>query len=108
MPNKKLLFKIYSIWFLRRIMPLMLAQVAFLVVILKLLANRIFFGKVIENAALASGSSYWEFFKYLTEAFFKTNIIIQVAVFVALGIGALLLRDLAKIALNYLKTFRSK
>lgn len=106
MNTNKILFKIYTVWFIRRILPLMLIQIAFLVVALKLLAKKVFFGKVIENAALASGASYWEFFKYLLEAFLGTTIIVQISVLLALGVGALLLRDLAKIALNYLKTFR--
>jgi hypothetical protein len=101
----KILWKIYIIWFLRRIVPLMLVQIAALVIVLKVLADRIFFGKIIENAALASGSSYWEFFKYLVNAFLQTNIFVQIIILFVLGVGALLMRDLGRVAINYLKTF---
>ena len=67
--TNKILWKVYTIWFLRRIVPLMLVQIVFLVAVLKLLAGKIFLGKVLENAALAANSNYWEFFKYLLQAF---------------------------------------
>lgn len=104
--SNKILFKVYTIWFLRRILPIMFAQAVFLVVFLKLLASKVFFGKVFENAALAAHSSYWEFFKYLLNAFFQTHFLIQLLILLAFGFGALLLRDLARAAVNYLKTFQ--
>jgi len=104
--NNKLLWKIYTIWFLRRIVPLMLVEIVFLVAILKLLAGTIFFGKVMENAALASNSSYWQFFKYILGTFFQTHIAVQLFTLLILGVGALLLRDLKRVVFNYLKTFR--
>lgn len=104
--SNKILWKVYVIWFLRRIVPLMLVQIVFLVIFLKLLANKIFFGKVIENAALASDSNYWEFFKYLLGAFFQTHFIVQIFILLVLGIGALFLRDLGRAIANYLKTLQ--
>lgn len=96
----------YIIWFLRRIVPLMLAQIVFLVVFLKLLADKVFFGKVIENAALASGSNYWEFFKYLLSAFLQAHFIVQLFIIFILGVGTLFLRDIGRAVANYLKTLQ--
>lgn len=104
--SNKILWKIYVIWFFRRIVPLMLLQVAVLIVVLKLLANKVFFGRVIENASAAAGSSYWAFFKYLASAFFETHFAVQLFILLILGIGALLLRDLGRIAVNYLRAFQ--
>ncbi len=104
--SNKLLWKIYTIWFLRRIVPLMLVEIVFAVVVLKLLASTVFFGKVMENAALASNSSYWEFFKYILNTFFQTHVAVQLFILLILGVGALLLRDLKRVIFNYLKTFR--
>jgi len=84
----------------------MLAQIVVLVAVLKLLASKIFFGRVLENAALASGSSYWEFFKYLLDAFFQTHFAIQIAILLALGVGALLWRDFARVSVSYFRTFQ--
>ncbi len=104
--SNKILWKVYTIWFLRRIVPLMLAQAFFLVIFLKLLADKIFFGKVMENAVLVSGSNYWKFFKYLLGAFFQTHVAVQLFVLLILGIGALLLRDFGRALVSYLKTFK--
>ena len=104
--NNKLLWKIYAIWFLRRIVPLMLVEIVFLVAILKLLAGTIFFGKVMENAALASNASYLQFFKYILGTFLLPHIAVQLFTLLILGVGALLLRDLKRVVFNYLKTFR--
>lgn len=108
MMTNKILLKIYSIWFLRRILPLVLAQLVFLVFVLKALGNTIFFGKVISNARLAAHSSYWEFSKYLMGAFFQTHFAVQIFILVALGIGALLLRDLVRVLSSWVRTFRSR
>ena len=104
--TNRILFKVYSIWFLRRILPLIIGQVLFLVIVLRVLASRIFFGRVLENAALAAGSSYWEFFKYLLEAFSQTHLAVQLGIPLALGIGALALRDLGRAVINYIRTFQ--
>ena len=104
--TNRILFKVYSIWFLRRILPLIIIQVLFLAGVLKVLASRIFFGRVLENAALAADSSYWEFFKYLIDAFGQTHFLIQVSILLALGFGALALRDMGRAGINYVRTFQ--
>ncbi|MBI2024700.1 MAG: hypothetical protein HYT03_01225 [Candidatus Harrisonbacteria bacterium] len=102
----KLLWKIYTIWFLRRILPLILIQVAVLIIVLKLLAGKIFLGKIIENASIASDSNIWEFAKYLLGAFLQTNIAVQIFIMLILSVGALILRDLGRAMFSYLKTFQ--
>ena len=94
--KNRILWRVYTIWFFRRIVPLILFEIIVLVVALKLLANMVFVGKVIENAALASGSNYWAFFKYLLAAYFQTHPAVQIAIIVGLGLVALLLRDLVR------------
>src|SRR5437762_246322 len=100
----RILFKVYTIWFLRRIVPLVLAQLVFLVFVLKALGDKIFFGRVISNARLAAHSSYWEFSKYLLGSFLQTHFAVQIFILVALGIGALLLRDLVRVLSSYART----
>ncbi len=104
--TNRILFKVYTVWFLRRILPLIIAQVLFLVLVLRILASKIFFGRVLENAASAAGSSYWEFSRYLFGAFFQTSFKIQLVILLALGIGALVLRDLGRAGINYVRTFK--
>lgn len=84
----------------------MAIEVLFFIVVLKVLASKIFFGKIIENAAIASDSNFWEFSQYLLNAFFQTHFIVQILAVLILGIGALALRDLGKAVINYSKTLR--
>lgn len=105
---KKVFLKIYLIWFMRRIVPLMVLEIAVLVIALKTFAAKVFVEKVLENAAGSADANYWEFFQYLATAFLKTNILVQGAILILLGVGALLLRDIAKTAKTYLKTVLNK
>lgn len=101
---KTVFFKIYLIWFFRRIVPLMILEIAVLLLALKAFAYKVFVGKVLENAAVSSNANYWDFFGYLAEAFFRANPLIQIVILILLGVGALLIRDLAKIGRTYFKT----
>jgi len=107
-PTKKILIKVYIVWFFRRILPLMIAQVVVLGLALKLFAQKVFVGKVLENAALASDANYGEFFQYLLSSFLQTNLLVQVAILLILGIGALILRDIGKALFIYIGTLRHR
>lgn len=102
--QKRVFLKIYFIWFIRRILPLIALEVLVLGIAIRTFASKVFVGKVIENAALASDANYWSFFKYLGNAFLQTHFVIQIVILALLGVGALLLRDFAKTATTYLKT----
>lgn len=106
--KNKILLRVYIIWFFRRIVPLMLAQIFVISLALKLFAQKVFFAKVLENAALASNSSYWELLKYLSSAFFQTRPLIQVISLLILGVGALILRDIGKTLITYIKTLQGR
>lgn len=106
--KNKVLWKIYIIWFFRRILPLIIFQIAILIIALRIFAKKVFVSKVLENTALISLSSYLTALKYLIEAFFRTNLIVQFAILIMLGIIALLLRDLGKILKTYINTFNFK
>lgn len=86
----------------------MIAQAAIIVLALKIFAKNVFVAKVLENAALASNSSYWELLKYLTIAFFKTHPIVQVSILIVLGISALFLRDIGRSVFTYLETIKKR
>lgn len=103
--KKRVLLKIYVIWFFRRILPLMVLQILVLTVALKIFARQVFFAKVFENAAMAANDSYWAFFQYLFVTFFQTRFPVQIIILVLLGVGALILRDLGRTLAIYLRPF---
>lgn len=103
----KLFFKIYLVWFFRRILPIILIEIAIIVAALKVLAEFVFVGKVLENAAIAADANIWRFFGYIIDAFFQTSFVIQAAILVGLGIGALVIRDIARAAIAYIRTVKN-
>src|SRR3989344_2605800 len=102
--RSKILFKIYFIWFFRRILPLMVFQVIVFGFALKLFANKVFVSAVLANAGTAAHSSYGEFFKYLLWAFFQARPATQAIILVGLGVGSLILRDIGRAIVAYIGT----
>ena len=106
--KNRILWKVYVLWFVRRIVPLMLLQVAVIVVSLKLFGDNVFVSKVLQNIGVVSGSGYWEVFKYLVAIFARTRLIVQAVVVLALGVVALLLRDVIRSIFTYRSLWRRK
>ncbi|MDD5431268.1 MAG: hypothetical protein PHP03_03555 [Candidatus Pacebacteria bacterium] len=104
----RILAKIYFVWFLRRIVPLIIIQVAAIVVALKIFAKNVFFSKYLQNMANVSDFGLWATFKFLVNSFLQTNFLVQVIVLLVLGFGALLLRDVLKAILVYFQTLKQK
>lgn len=106
--KNKILWKVYLIWFFRKIVPLMVFQAIVFGIALKIFANNVFVGQVFANAGVAANSGYIEFFKYLVGAFYKSRLVVQFVSLMILGVGALILRDIGRVVLTYLGTFRER
>ena len=104
--KNKLLWKIYLVWFFRRILPLAVLQVAVGVLALKIFAEKVFVAKVFQNAALSGQTDWWEFLGYLGNAYLQTRPAIQIIIPIALGVGALILRDTGRALMVYLRTMK--
>lgn len=102
--RSKILFKIYFIWFFRRIVPLMVLQAIIFGLALKFFANKVFVANVLVNAGIAANSSYIEFFKYLLGAFFQARLLVQTTILIVLGVGSLILRDVGRAIVAYIRT----
>ena len=102
----KILWRVYVIWFFRRVLPLVLAQIFVISLALKIFAKKVFLEKVLENAAVAADSNYWEFLEYLAYAFFSAHILIQIIIVLILALGTLLLRDAGRVIRTYINTIR--
>lgn len=104
--KNKILWKVYVAWFFKRILPLIIFQIIVVAIALKILANKVFVGQVLQNATIGTNADFWGFFRYLISAFFNTSPVVQIAAFIGLGIGALILRDAARALRAYFKTFK--
>src|SRR3989344_7438318 len=91
--KNRILWKIYLIWFLRRIVPLILLQVLALGLVLQLFSKNVFVSQVLRNAGLVASDNYLAILKYLAKAFLNTHLITQLVIFGGLSVFALLIRD---------------
>ena len=107
--SKRVLFRIYVIWFFRRIIPLMLAQITLLALAIKIFANKVFVAKILQNTAdISAKAGYWEVLKSIFWAFARARFFTQAAILFGLGFGALIIRDFLKAMIAYGNTFRER
>jgi len=106
--KNRILWRVYFIWFLRRMLPIVLLQIAALVVLVKIFARNVFVSKVLENVVAASGFGYGEVFKFLLAAFINAHFAVQAVIVISLGISALIIRDIVRALLTYINTFRER
>jgi len=106
--KNRILWRVYFIWFLRRMLPIVLLQITILVVLVKIFARNVFISKVLENVVIVSGSGYGEVFKFLLTAFVDAHLIVQTVIVIGLGVSALVIRDIVRTLITYFNTFRER
>ncbi|TSC72906.1 MAG: hypothetical protein G01um101470_260 [Parcubacteria group bacterium Gr01-1014_70] len=93
------------IWFVRRVLPLLLVESAAVAISTRELAESVFFNHVLQNAVVhtfsRSPASLADFF---FQAFLNTEIVVQLLVAGSLLVGIFLMRD----ALRTLRTLVSR
>lgn len=99
--RNRILWKVYLVWFFRRIVPLIILQLALFILALRFFAKNVFVRQVFRNAYLVSEASYWSFLKYAALSFLNTNPLTQILILIILGIVALFLRDLIRTLITY-------
>ena len=106
--KNRLFWKIYVIWFLRRILPLIILQISLLALALEIFAKNVFVIKVLRNAAIGSSFNYWQALKFLGNAFGGTKPVTQVIILLILGFSALILRDILRSLFTYWSMWRKR
>ncbi len=99
--KNRILWRVYFAWFLRRIVPLIILQLALFSIALQLFARNVFVSNVFRNAAVISDFGYLALLKYMALSFFNTRPLTQVITMIILGVVALLIRDLIRILATY-------
>jgi len=99
--KNKILWRIYILWFFRRIMPLIAAQILIFLIVLKIFAKNVFISKVFHNAANVADHGHWPFLKYAFFSFFNTHPLTQISILLILGVAALIIRDFIKVVFTY-------
>ena len=99
--KNRILWRVYLIWFLRRILPLMAVQIVMLGVALKIFAGNVFVIKVLKNGYLVANMGYWSFFKFLFYSFLGTRPLTQIALILGLAVTSLIIRDFIRMLFTY-------
>jgi len=99
--KNRILWKVYFMWFLRRIIPLIALQVAVFALAFRIFASNVFVSRVFSNAARVSERGYLDLLRYMFTAFMNTNPLTQVVILIILGIVSLLIRDLVRMLVTY-------
>ncbi len=102
--KSRILWKVYLVWFIRRILPLVIFEVVVLATAVYLLAKYIFVEKVISNTFLFAGRNPLTMLFFLLDAFLRTSLLEQIIIIILLSIGALLLRDIGRTLASYRRT----
>src|SRR3989338_1822137 len=101
--NSRILLRVYIVWFIRRILPLMALEVVGAAVFLKVFANAVFVERTFQNARLGE-TNLWGIMRYLLAAYLNTEFVIQLAILLVMGLLALVVRDLGRAFGAWLRT----
>jgi len=93
--------RVYGIWFLRRVVPVMAAEVLVLVLMVNLFANQVFVEEVLANTLSASVGNPTLAVGYLASAFATTGSDTQGVIVLLFLAGIFMLRDLKRAVVSY-------
>lgn len=89
--------RVWTIWFVRRVLPWLALEAAAVWFVLTKMAEQVFVNKVLQNAVVHTFSrSPFEFPSFFIRAFFNTDVLVQTLIMALLTAGILLVRDLTR------------
>ncbi len=102
--KNRILWKVYLVWFVKKILPLIIFELLILTFAGYVLAKYIFVERVVGNTLIIAANHPWSLFYYLIYAFIKTSFLNKAGIIVVLSLGALLLRDIGRVIVSYRTT----
>ena len=99
--KNRILWRVYLVWFFRRILPLIAVQIVILTAALKIFSGNVFVIKVLKNGYLVANTGYWSFFKFLFYSFLGTRPLTQIVVVLGLAVTSLIIRDMIRSLFAY-------
>ena len=104
--KNKVAWKIYFVWLFKRIIPLFILEIIFLVLVFYFLGKLVFVQQVFENAFLSSMQNPIVVASYMFKAFLSTSAVKKIIILIILGIGTLFMRDIGRALASYVSTSR--
>ncbi len=99
--KSRILRRVYGVWFWKYEVPLMVIELAVLIVTLSFFARFVFVEKVVANTLEASLGNPFKIVLYLLVAFAKTKTIIKFIIIIFSAGLLLFLKDINKSLINY-------
>ena len=105
--KNRIIWKVYSAWFFKRILPLFLLELAMITGGLYIVARFVFVEKVVSHTLFLASANPLELFYYLLYAFAKTKWLTKLAIIALLSFGVLVLRDAGRVLSSYRLTSKA-
>ncbi len=99
--QKNIMTRVYGIWFLRRVLPVVIFEILFIALAINLFAESVFIARVLENAAGVVKGSPVELFSFLWSAFWNSRLEVKLEVATAALMGALFLWSIKRAIVSY-------
>ncbi len=86
--RSEIMRRVHGIWFVRRVLPFVLGEIAVFAVAISVIANQVFVERVVDNiAAHTSVNSVFSLWGFSTYAFMNAEIMVQMAAVGVLAVG---------------------
>lgn len=106
--KQKIMHRVWTIWFVRRVLPWLVFETAAVWFVLSKVAEQVFVNRVLQNAVIHTFSrSPLELPSYFIRAFFNTEVLVQALMVGLIAAGIFLGRDLARASSALLPRHRS-
>ncbi len=93
--------RVYGIWLVRRLGPVIFFQLLFLALALHLFGLSVFVAKVAENVSIVISGDPLSVIGFIFSAFLNARLGVKVEIFVALLMGALLVWSIKRAVVSY-------
>ncbi len=99
--RKKLMFKIYRVWFMRRVLPVVVFEVFSVILGAHLFSRSVYVVRVLQNTAAAVGGGKRHLISFLWSAFLSTRFEVKMEMAIAAVFAGLFLWSIKRAIVSY-------
>ncbi len=99
--RRNIMLRIYGIWLLRRLGPVLLFEVLFLILATHLFAGSVFIARVFQNAGGAASGGIFSFLSFAAAAVINARFEVQIEILIAVVFGVLFLWSVKRAIVSY-------
>ncbi len=99
--KRNIMFRIYGIWLIRRVAPVLFFEVLFMILAAHLFGTSVFVARVLENAGNVLKGGIYNILKFAVLAVVNAKLEVKFEILVALIMGALFLWSIKRAIVSY-------